>query len=1720
MSLPDHASDATGCQVLASILHEIDASDYLQVFIDDDLDDDALKTLSKMKPERIQIKYGLPLVRAVAFVDRCREESLGPQPPPPSSASSSHRRRPRPRRSQETLVRVDEQKHDMPPSSLSASFDSIPASPALLASPASDAAIMRMLNMEMICELGKGGFGTVYEAKNLADRLKVALKIVKDPQNAIHAVREGQRLRRIKHKNIVLMHKVHDIDGGPCALEMEIVPGGDLSQHLEACRRRPTVRLPRDAVLRFSRQLLEALVYLHDECKWLHGDIKPQNILMQCNRVPADGSAVDYSNAEIKLADFGLTKALDQQSAMSSLVLSTMVGVLKGTMLYLSPEAMQGASSGGSYERVVSDDLWSACLVMLEMDTGMPIHQLLKGPGSVVMDELLTKASPELLPLLCAVLAVPSAASRCNSAAELLRMLEASLDPLFTWQLFDVASLKYVSVHPASSVYLERAFSANEPLTGLPLPPPLDLNFDIQPLLSSPAALGIQTEKRSGKKCRIRRVLKASVLSSSRSIPVWQELVDDKEWQQCSPARCAKLDIDAKNPNVSIDTKMYRRLALESGSIGQVQLPHPMKSEPYLSPAHADDIAMLNRRVHDSLPEWDVTGMKQVVNVSLVSKYAAYRHRVAARCNGNPNECMMFHYAEPAVMTKIWQEGEGHDPRLSNWAEVGKGAYFSKHPMYGYAYKYCLWPSPPSFAVKPEPPIGESMQVFVSLVCLGNIADMGPGCETCSSPAWEAWKKEPPILPKPTRPPAMTLPLDAAEKQHILDLTQVKDAPRYDSVTSTEGDLGTHHLSTNKDASGRKLCDAMHPRLRAHAKKWAEQYVLFDSAASYPMFMATLTKTRDSPMGAQQLIDAGCDVNRIKSLGFTARHVKALGKTFREMRVAGWSVLDFKNSGFDAQMLLNGGLTAADLKSALFNASEMKDAGCNVQQLKDGGFSVKELKSAGFDAGSLLAGGFNIIQMKTAKFTASHLKHAGCSVQQLKKDFTLEELVQAYDIPSLRSGGFVLLDMKGAGFSASDLKSVGCTAKELRDAGFSASQLRDAHFNLADLDHAGYSVDALKGANYLTQEIQGTAIYASTRDAMQKVERYVDDLKSLGAIDAKTQRLAENTSGDNLFLRIQIRSVTDNLVDALRHFPNAKNCTATVQRLRSLGIKAYYLLAAGFLQQTLFQAGYIQEDFRNLQSESSVTSALLFIYEHRKHWKIWLAALLITFISTAIGLALGGIVSIMVLVVCLPIVVTFIAHWKSTTVDGSRYPVNWVQYAAYFAAVFSLSMGIMLGMPSKDHNERATIIICAVCVPFILFFLLHYVTWSFSNAGLLYPRSLKFKFTLVFACVFALSVGLILGLPLSVKQNITGQEYDIVQVAWSPDGTKIALASKPSETSALVWRSSIFQSPDVKAVVIIFAVVTPLFLLFCLHYVVWKICNFGSAYPNKCKCALFLVFVFTFAISVGLMTGLNQPLRLEGHGGPVNSVAWSPDSTRIATASDDGTARVWSSSSGSTLLTLKGHGNQNSDNVNSVEWSPDGTKIATASTDGTARVWSSSSGSTLLTLTFPGCGYIGSVAWSPDGTKIATACGSSALVRSSSDGSVLLALSSQDKTRCKVHSWSPDGTMIATSHPNSAQNYSTASVWSSSSGKLLLTLTGHGVSVKSIAWSPDGTKIATASDDGTARVWSSSSGSTLLTLEADNRRNVNSVAWSPDGTRIVTASDGPFGVRIWMISSR
>jgi TPR repeat protein len=200
---------------------------------------------------------------------------------------------------------------------------------------------------------------------------------------------------------------------------------------------------------------------------------------------------------------------------------------------------------------------------------------------------------------------------------------------------------------------------------------------------------------------------------------------------------------------------------------------------------------------------------------------------------------------------------------------------------------------------------------------------------------------------------------------------------------------------------------------------------------------------------------------------------------------------------------------------------------------------------------------------------------------------------------------------------------------------------------------------------------------------------------------------------------------------------------------------------------------------------------------------------------------------------------------------------------------------------------------------------------------------------------------------------------------------------------------------------------------------------------------------------------------LTGHGDSVASVAYSPDGTRIVTASHDKTARIWDASTGAELTVLSGHAGF----VTSGAYSPDGKRIVTASDDKTARIWDARTGAQLAVLSGH-AGWLNWTAYSPDGTRIVTA--------------------SEDRT---------------------------ARIWDARTGAQLAVLAGHGDLVDSAAYSPDGTHIVTASDDKTARIWDARMGIQLAVISGHGAA-VLSAVYSPDGTRIVTAS-GDKTARIW-----
>jgi hypothetical protein len=161
-------------------------------------------------------------------------------------------------------------------------------------------------------------------------------------------------------------------------------------------------------------------------------------------------------------------------------------------------------------------------------------------------------------------------------------------------------------------------------------------------------------------------------------------------------------------------------------------------------------------------------------------------------------------------------------------------------------------------------------------------------------------------------------------------------------------------------------------------------------------------------------------------------------------------------------------------------------------------------------------------------------------------------------------------------------------------------------------------------------------------------------------------------------------------------------------------------------------------------------------------------------------------------------------------------------------------------------------------------------------------------------------------------------------------------------------------------------------------------------------------------------------LALKGHTGRVSWASFSPDGSRVLTASSDNTAKIWDANSGAELLTLKGH----TDGLIWAAFSPDGSRVLTTSWDHTAKVWDGSRGAELLTLK----GHMPArnpASFSPDGSRVLTA--------------------SVDTT---------------------------AKVWDAKSGAELFTLKGgHTSYLASASFSPDGSRIVAGRNDGTAKVW-------------------------------------------------
>ncbi len=360
------------------------------------------------------------------------------------------------------------------------------------------------------------------------------------------------------------------------------------------------------------------------------------------------------------------------------------------------------------------------------------------------------------------------------------------------------------------------------------------------------------------------------------------------------------------------------------------------------------------------------------------------------------------------------------------------------------------------------------------------------------------------------------------------------------------------------------------------------------------------------------------------------------------------------------------------------------------------------------------------------------------------------------------------------------------------------------------------------------------------------------------------------------------------------------------------------------------------------------------------------------------------------------------------------------------------------------------------------------------------------------------------------KNRLLGHSDEIRSLAWSSDGDILASGSKDGKIK--LWNEKGQELITLRAPSEVFSVAwSPDGNLLATGGVdgtvkLWnregkKLAIFSSSLSNPRSLP-----------SDSTDSGVVEIFR-SSHSGFVESLAWSADGEILASASSDGTVKLWNRE-GKELAILWGHSVQSSSSkrfsvrFKSVAWSQDGKILATGSEDGTVKLWNRE-GKELATLSGH-FGLITSVAWSKDGI----------LASSSEDGTVrlwnregkeLATLFEHLQTINSV-AWSEDGILA------SGSDDGTVKLWDRE-GKELVTLQGvFGEvdrifsGVKSVAWHGNGQTLASGNHDGTMRLWNREK-KELVTLSG-HFRGVSTLDWSPDG-EILASGAGDRTVKLW-----
>ena len=224
---------------------------------------------------------------------------------------------------------------------------------------------------ELIEELGRGGMGVVYKARQMSLSRIVAVKMMRpglllseaDIQR-FHV--EAEAAASLQHPNIVAIHEVGEHDG-LCYFSMDFVAGQSLA---EIVRHEP---LSAQRAAAYVQTIAEAVHYAHQH-GLLHRDLKPANVIVDAAQRP-------------RITDFGLARKLEGDSRL------TQTGAVLGTPSYMPPEQ----AAGRSEDLGVATDVYSLGAILYELLCGRPPFQAESPVDTLLLVLHAEPVSPRLL---------------------------------------------------------------------------------------------------------------------------------------------------------------------------------------------------------------------------------------------------------------------------------------------------------------------------------------------------------------------------------------------------------------------------------------------------------------------------------------------------------------------------------------------------------------------------------------------------------------------------------------------------------------------------------------------------------------------------------------------------------------------------------------------------------------------------------------------------------------------------------------------------------------------------------------------------------------------------------------------------------------------------------------------------------------------------------------------------------------------------------------------------------------------------------------------------------------------------------------------------------------------------------------------------------------------------------------------------------------------------